>query len=185
MMVCRVLSVVTLLAILLSSHALAQFGGMPGMPGSPGFGGGAPGGRPGGAFGAPSGPPPECQQIMAARDDTEKHGKAIQSANKRKASPQEACGLFKSFIAAEVKFMRLMKENGPRCGAPPDVLKQISAGHTRAETIAKQVCDVAAQGPRPVGPSLSDALGASTTVPDSQGKRGGTFDTLTGNALTR
>ena len=60
-------------------------------------------------------------------------------------------------------------------------------GHEHATQLAKQVCDVAAQGgPRPAGPSLSDALG-SATVPDaSTTKTGrGTFDTLTGNALAK
>ncbi len=50
----------------------------------------------------------------------------------------------------------------------------------------KQVCDAAAQGPRPSGPSFSEVLGSSPTVPDANTKRGfGTFDTLSGNQLLR
>jgi hypothetical protein len=63
----------------------------------------------------------------------------------------------------------------------------MKASHAHAEEIGKQVCEAAAMGPRPTGPSLSDALGMGATVPDGVGKRRGssTFDTLTGNALSR
>ena len=52
-----------------------------------------------------------------------------------------------------------VEENATLCGVPPEVPKQMKAGHAHAEQIAKQVCDAAAMGPRPTGPSLSDALG--------------------------
>src|SRR5262245_18082401 len=67
----------------------ARFGGMPGLPG------GGPGGVLGGeGFGRPpAAPPPACQQLIALRDETQKHGLAIQKANERKASVQEACRL--------------------------------------------------------------------------------------------
>lgn len=179
MTVCRAFALVALF-VAIPVAAGAQFGGMPGMPGS------APGGMPGG-FGAPqAGPPPACQQLMTLRDETQKHGLAIQKANARKASVQEACRLFKVFLASETKFMKGIEEHGRTCGAPPEVLKQVKEGHAKAAQIGKEVCDAAAQGPRPAGPSLSDALGASPSVPDSSNKRGGgTFDTLTGNVLAR
>jgi hypothetical protein len=162
--------------------ASAQFGGMPGMPG--GMTGGVPGG--GGFSGPPMAPPPGCQQLLALRDETQKHGMAIQKANERKASVQEACRLFKNFLAAETKFMKGIEENGRTCGVPPDLLKQIKESHTRAAQIGKDVCEAAAQGPRPAGPSLSDALGASPTMPDRSAKGGSaTFDTLSGNVLAR
>jgi hypothetical protein len=162
--------------------AKAQFGGMPGMPGSPGVPGG---------FGAPppqQGPPPACQQLLALRDETQKYGIAIQKANERKAQVQEACRLFKNYLAAEVKFMKGIEEHSRTCGVPPEVLKQVKESHARASQIGKQVCDAAAQGPRPAGPSLSDALGTTPTLPDSptdSNKRGGAFDTLSGSVLQR
>ena len=163
--------------------AHAQFGGMPGMPGMPG------GGMPGG-FGAPppqSAPPPACQQLLALRDETQKHGMAIQKANEKKASVQEACKLFKNFLAAEAKFIKGLEDNSRPCGVPPDAIKQAKEGHARAGQIGKQVCEAAAQGPRPAGPSLSDALGAGPVVPDSSKSAtgGGAFDTLNGNILSR
>jgi hypothetical protein len=119
------------------------------------------------------------------RDETQKHAGAINAASERKAAPAEACKLFRTFLATETKMIKAVEEIGPQCGVPADVPKQMKAGHAKALQVAKQVCDIAAQGGRPAGPSLSDALGASPTVPDSQNKRGGTFDTLTGNALSR
>jgi hypothetical protein len=178
MMVCRVLPLVAVF-VAVPFAAVAQFGGMPGMPGS------MPGGMPGGFGGPPQGPPPACQQLMTQRDEVQKHGMAIQKANQRKASVQEACRLFKSYLAAEAKFMKGIEENGRTCGAPPEVLKQVKEAHAKASQIGKEVCDAAAQGPRPAGPSLSDALGSRPVVPDASGRGGGTFDTLSGNVLSR
>jgi hypothetical protein len=83
--------------------------------------------------------------------------------------------------------MKAIGEHGPRCGVPPDVPNQMKVGHAKAQQVAKQVCDVAAQGPRPAGPSLSDALGMTPTLPSATAPKtgGGAFDTLTGNALAR
>jgi hypothetical protein len=165
--------------------AAAQFGGMPGMPGSPGMGG------PGMAspFGAPppqQGPPPACQQLLAMREETQKHGAALQAAGQKKSGPEEVCKLFKVFLASEAKMIKGIKDNATICGVPPEVLKNITAAHGKASEMGKHVCDAAAQGPRPAAPSLSDALGSTPTVPDTNSaKKGGTFDTLQGSPLQR
>jgi hypothetical protein len=160
--------------------AYGQFGGMPGMPG------GMPGG---GGFGAPppqQGPPPACRDLLALRDEVQKHGTAIQKANERKATVKEACQLFKNFLGAEAKFIKSLEDNTRTCGVPPDAIKQAKEGHSKASTVGKQVCDAAAQGPRPAGPSLSDALGAGPVMPESsRSSGGGAFDTLNGNILSR
>jgi hypothetical protein len=177
---CRVLSsasVAAMLAVVSAHSALAQFGGMPGMPGSPGMGG---------FGGPPAGPPPACQQLMVLRDERQKNMEAIGAA-KGKADPVEACKLFKVFIASESKFIQGMEVNRAQCGVPPEVIKQAHDGHGKASQIAKQVCDVA-DHPRPTGPSLSDALNSAPVIPDAgntKAGRGGTFDTLQGNPLTR
>jgi len=150
---------------------------MPGMPGGPGTG-----------FGGPpaAAPPPVCQQLLAQRDELQKHAAAINRASERKAPAQEACKLFRTFLAAEVKMIKAVEENGARCGAPPEVLKQMREGHAKASQVGKNICDAAAQGGRPAGPSLSDALGTTPSVPDvSSNRGGGAFDTLTGSALGR
>jgi hypothetical protein len=184
----RVLPLVLVLAVLPVWPAAAQFGGMPGMPGSPG--GMYPGGGGGSPFDArPQAPPPECQKLLAMRDETGKHGQALQAAGKRKERPQpdEICKLFKAFLGAEAKMIKGLEENAQTCGVPPDAIKSVKASHEQASKVGKNVCDAAAQGPRPAGPSLSDALGATPTVPDAEAKKRGpgTFDTLNGSPLTR
>jgi hypothetical protein len=54
--------------------------------------------------------------------------------------------------------------------------------------VSKKVCDMAVQGARPAGPTLSDALGTTPMVPDASTgtkKPQSTFDTLTGSPLAR
>jgi len=178
----RVLPLVLALAVLPLGPAAAQFGGMPGMPGSPG--GGPPPGMSAAPFGAPAQPPAACRQLLADRDETQKHGMALQAASKRKAQPDEVCKLFKVFIAAEGKMLKGLEENSSTCGVPTDAIKNLREQHAKANQMGKQVCEVAAQGPRPTGPSLSDALGTTPPVPDVSSKKGvGTFETLTGNPL--
>ena len=175
MKVCRVLALGTLLIGVALQQAMAQFGGMPGMPGSsaapPGFGGGAP-----------AAPPAVCNELLAMRDATQKHATAIGAANDRKAPPQEACGLFRAFLASEAKMIKAVEENSTRCGIPPEVPKQMKIGHSKAAEVGKKVCEAAAN-PRPTGPTFSDVFGTPAT-PDTK-KKGGTFDTLTGNALDK
>ena len=55
----------------------------------------------------------------------------------------------------------------------------------RASALERQAAQVQARGP--AGPSLSEVLGSSAAMPEAQPvkKGGSTFDTLTGNPLTR
>jgi hypothetical protein len=121
------------------------------------------------------------------RDDTQKHGKSLQAAAKKKSGPEELCKLFKTFLAAETKFIKGLEERTAVCGVPAEVIKQIKGNHAKASETGKKVCEAAAQGPRPAGPSLSDALGTTPMVPDASGPRrgAGTFDTLSGSPLAR
>jgi len=103
--ICRA---VPLAALIVASPlaASAQFGSMPGLPG------GTPGGVPGvGGFGAPPqpAPPPACRDLLAMRDEVQKHGTAIKKANERKATVQEACKLFRNFRGAERSSSRVSK----------------------------------------------------------------------------
>jgi len=106
MKVGRALALVAVLTSIPLQQAMAQFGGMPGLPGSPmspGFG--AP---------APAQPPAVCNELLAMRDQTQKHASAIGAANERKASPQEACALFRTFLASETKMIKRVEEQGAR-----------------------------------------------------------------------
>jgi hypothetical protein len=146
MRICRTVPIAALI-VAMPLAAGAQFGGMPGLPGEPP--GRVPGVR---GFDAPPAPPPACQQLLATRDEVQKHGIAIQKANERKATVQDACKLFRNFLGAEAKFIKSLEENTRTCGVPGDAIKQAKEGHAKAEQVGKQVCDAAAQSPRPVGP---------------------------------
>src|SRR5262245_35875460 len=105
-------------------HAGAQFGGMPGMPGS---------GPPGGGFGPPQQPPAKCQQLLSIRDELQKHGQAISEANEKKADVKIACRLFRTYIATEAKMLKMLEDDGPTCGVPPQVNQQVRGSHAKAQ----------------------------------------------------
>lgn len=130
---------------------------------------------------------PACvKEFLGLRDAVETRAKAVQGAQKRKASVKEACSLLTALLAAQQKMQKYTKEKGASCGIPPQINGQLAMAISQVAPAREKVCEVAAQGPRPAGPSLSDALGAST-IPDVDNvKTGrGTFDTLTGTPLGR
>jgi hypothetical protein len=146
------------------------------------------------ALGGPPAPPPggeACmKQFLPLRQDAEKKAAAIKAAGARKAPPDEACKLIASFAGAEVKMINYIEANAAKCGIPPEIGKQLKAGHANTEKMKTTVCNVAqqrAQGAGPAAPSLSEALGTSSALPEARtAKRGGaTFETLNGNALAR
>jgi hypothetical protein len=138
----RVLPLVLVLAGLPFAPSLAQFGGMPGMPGSgaPGMGRGAPGMYGGGGgFGGPppqqqqQGPPPVCQGLLTTRDEVQKNADALRNAGKKKAGPEEACKLFKAFLASETKMIQGLEQHSATCGVPASVIAQVKSNHATAE----------------------------------------------------
>lgn len=137
---------------------------------------------------APSGPQRDCGgEFMPLRQDAEKKAAAIKAAAATKKQPA-VCAAFKTFAAAEAKVVKYVEDHGAECRIPSDALKAMKSNHAKTIEIRTKVCDVAA-APQPRAPSLSDALGTSripTTPSESAtSKRGGTFDTLTGNTLQR
>ncbi len=132
----------------------------------------------------------ECMKgFMPLREEAEKRGKLIKAASDRHAAPQEACKLIGNFGQSELKMIKYVETNSGKCGIPAQVADQLKAGHKNTEKMQKQVCDVAqqAQTRGPSGPSLSEVLGSSASLPEATpSKKGGsTFDTLNGNVLTR
>lgn len=158
----------------------------------------APGSQPQAApapMSAPAGPspfdrpgqaqmPPCMKDFMPLRDDTEKKAKAVQAAAKRKIPPPEACKLFTALVASQDKLLKFTSANSAACGIPQEIVGQIKQAHTQTDQVRTRVCEAAARGPAPSGPSLSEALGTSRLADPSNIKRGGgTFDTLTGTPL--
>jgi hypothetical protein len=127
--------------------------------------------------------------FLPLREDAEKRGKLIKAASDRHASPDEACKLIGSFGRAEIKMIEYVDSHAAKCGIPPQISEQLKTGHKNTEKMQKQVCAVAQQARQrgPAGPSLSEVLGSSASLPEATpAKKGGsTFDTLNGNVLTR
>jgi hypothetical protein len=143
----RALLVIAIVATTLNCAA-AQFGGAPGLPGGP----------PGAGFGgSPQGPPPKCRALLAIRDELQKHGQAISTANEKNADVKVACGLFRKYIATEAKMIKMLEVDGPGCGAPAQVLQQVRDSHAKAQQIGQQVCDAARRPFRPP-PVMDDML---------------------------
>jgi hypothetical protein len=165
-----------------SSGAAPLGGGLGGGGGGEGLGGG------GG-----SAAQQECmEKFQPIREDAEKKAKAIKTASERKAPAQEACGLIKTYVAAEAKLVNYVTTKQTACNIPPEVPKQLKANAARSQQMMKAVCNAAAgqaQGGGPqAAPSLSEALGSSS-APEIRSARGGsggsTFDTINGNVLAR
>lgn len=146
----------------------------------------APAGLPPGGWSAPS--QRDCgAEFMPLRADAEKKAAAIKNAAATKQQ-QAVCQAFKTFAAAEAKVVKFVEEKGAECRIPPDALKAMKSNHAKTLEIRTKVCDVAA-APARRAPSLSDALGTSrlpsVNEPGTPAKRSTTFDTLTGNPLSR
>jgi hypothetical protein len=136
-----------------------------------------------------AGPSEDCMKaFLPLREEAEKRGKLIKAASDRHAGPDEACKLIGNFSQAEIKMLKYVESHSAKCGIPPQIADQLKKGHKNTETMQQKVCGVAQQMQKqgPAGPSLSDVLGSATTLPEATAvKKGGTFDTLNGNALAR
>jgi hypothetical protein len=192
----RVLAWAGILVVAGVCTAAAQFLPMPGQstpnaafPPAPGQTG--PSQAASGPPSAPSSafpPPPSqqqaiCKSFVPLRDETQKSAEAIKAAGDRKAPREEVCGLFKAFAAKEAKLVKFLVDHKSTCGVPPKAIAAARSNHAKTLEIRKNVCSA---GPAPGGPSLSDALGGPIIADDTSAKPGrGTFDTLTGNVLSR
>jgi hypothetical protein len=132
------------------------------------------------------GPPPQCNDFLTLRQETETRGMAIKTASERKVPPAEACQLFNRYVAAESKMIKFMEDNRVWCGVPPEAIQAIKTAHGKALQMRQHVCSAGASAPKAKAPSLGDALG-TTSIPDrNNSKTGrGTLDSLTGNPLAR
>lgn len=150
-----------------------------------------------GGFSAPppsqagAGPSQDCmKQFIPLREEAQKRGQLIKAAGDRHAGPDEACKLIKNFAQAEIRMMTYVEKNAAKCGIPPQVTDQLKNGHKNTEGLQTRVCNVAQQmqaRSAAAAPTLSDVLGSSAALPEATpAKKGGSsFDTLTGNVLSR
>jgi hypothetical protein len=168
----------------------SAFGNAPAAASFPGAGASAS------PFAAPptqGGPPDECMKdFLPLRQEAEKRGALLKTAGEHHAGPDEACKLIANFLQAETKMVKYVDTNSARCGIPPQISEQLKKGHVSTEAMRTRVCGAAAQMQKqqqqaPAGPSLSEVLGSAAALPEATvaKKNGNTFDTLSGNALTR
>jgi len=153
---------------------------------------GAPSAAPAASFappGAGARPQRNCMaEVSPLLADAEEKGKAIQKAAATKKQPV-VCQAFRNLAAAEAKVIKYFEDHGQECGVPPDATKARKGNYAKIVEVRTKVCDTAA-APAKRAPSLSDALGTSRVPSVSSdspaaARRGSTFDTLTGNPLTR
>ncbi len=108
---------------------------------------------------------------------------ALSSANERKAPREEFCQIFTKLSGTMGKVSKFLDQNKTTCNIPADAIQRAKADHTKVLNYRKQACAVAAG---PIGPSLSDVLGAPVLTDSNTAKpESNIFNTLTGNPLTR
>lgn len=131
----------------------------------------------------PRAQPSACEGFAPLQQEAQQGMGALQSANERKAPREEFCQIFTKLSGTMSKVSRFLEQHKTLCNIPAEAVQRAKTDHSRVAGYRKQACATAAG---PVGPSLSDVLGApllpdsTTTKPDS-----GIFNTLTGNPLSR
>jgi hypothetical protein len=201
MALCRGSALAGILVLLMVGNAAAQVpmtGKLPDFdsaPPAPPPGAASPGGAmmmPPGAPppGAPAQEPPCFKDFMPLRQDAEKRAGLIRAAAERKASRPEVCRLFKNFAVSEAKVVKFVTANQTQCHIPPEAVVQMKSNHDRTIKTRDNVCAAGAAGGAPggppPGPRLSDELGVRGVAgPGNVSPGRGTFDTLTGSALSR
>jgi hypothetical protein len=153
-----------------------------GMP-APGSGmavGPGPGMAPGGGGGNM---PPCMSQFLPMRAEAEKRAGVLQAGINHKKPRPELCQLFRSFSDAEEKVVKFAVANQTGCGIPAEAVTSMKKNHAKTAEVRDKVC---AEGPKPPGPNLGEALGMRNLPSAETTKAGtGTLDSLSGNPLAR
>jgi len=144
-------------------------------------------------MGAAGQPPADCMpkflelknSVEKLRENVDKVAMASKSKSDKEAARKDVCGALTTYTAAESKWAKFIVDNGNRCGIPPEMGKQLTAANAKSQSVRKNVCAERPAG-GPSAPSLSDALGTSRQPPAASSRTpSGTFNTLTGNAISR
>jgi hypothetical protein len=134
--------------------------------------------------------PPCFREFAPLKAEAEKRGLAVKHATERKdrAPREEVCTLLKRYSEAEAKIVNFLRVNASNCGIPAEAGTAMQANHARTLKTVQGVCSGAGGPAKPTGPGLSEALG-TTRIPggtlDPLAPQSGTFDTLTGNVLSK
>ncbi|HUC51718.1 MAG TPA: hypothetical protein VMA30_20225 [Xanthobacteraceae bacterium] len=129
--------------------------------------------------------PPQCAAFTTLSAEAKKKADAVQAAIKAKVDRGEICTLMTSFVASEGKVIKFLEDNKMWCGVPDDAIKMSKMNHEKSLKFREVACS-SAGGPAPKPPTLSDAIKMPSVDSATNTKTGrGTFDTLTGNPLSR
>jgi hypothetical protein len=126
----------------------------------------------------------QCNDFIKLKDETQQRAQLIQAATQRKAERKEVCALVTRFVETQAKAAKFLEDNKVWCGVPPQVIASANAERERAAKFRTVVCSEAPEA-KPKAPSLSEAIGTPSvdSSKNTTTRRGGTFDTLTGNPL--
>ena len=83
------------------------------------------------------------KEFVPLRQEAEARGKLIKAASERRAPPAEACELIGNFGRSEIRMIKYIDANATKCGIPPQVADQLTAGHKNTEVMQKKICAVA------------------------------------------
>ena len=178
-------SLATALALFALTGGIAPWTGASAQWPPPGTVGGPP---PAGPPGAPPGQDLQalCGKYQTLGADAKKKADLVQAAMTAKAERSKVCTLMTSFVASEALIGKFLEDNKTWCGVPDDAIKMQKASHERSVKFRNAACDPNAGGPVQKAPTLSDAIKMPSVDSATNTKTGrGTFDTLTGNPLSR
>jgi hypothetical protein len=97
--------------------------------------------------GAEPRPLPQCQRLLAMKDEVQKQSQALLAAGRKRVPPDELCNLFNEFLAAESKLVRGLEAQRAACGLTRPFIEQVKTVHGKVTQLGKRVCDVAEHGP--------------------------------------
>ena len=146
---------------------------------------------PGTVGGPPAGPPGQdvqalCGKFQTLSEEAKKKADLVQAAMTSKAERSKICTLMTSFVASEGNVVKFLEDNKTWCGVPDQAIKMSKLNHEKSVKFRNSACDPNAGGPTQKAPSLSDAMKMPSVNSATNTKTGrGTFDTLTGNPLSR
>jgi hypothetical protein len=129
-------------------------------------------------------PQAQCSQFPQLSAEAKKKADAVQVAMNAKVDRKQVCALMTTFVAAETNVIKFLEDNRTTCGVPDQAIIISKTNHEKSVKFKTMACNN--DGPQQKAPTLSDAIKTPSVDSATNTKTGrGTFDTLTGNPLSR
>ena len=84
--------------------------------------------------------PPCYDDFTQLRDEAQNRANAVRVSQQRKTPVTEGCRLITRFVEAEAKMVKFAEDNGPWCGIPAELVKQMNETHAKSQELLKRVC---------------------------------------------